>query len=405
MKAIEDNPKGISQADIVVGIPSYNEASLISFPTQQADQGLLKYFGDRSGVIINCDNNSPDDTRKAFMETPTRTPKIYISTEEGARGKGNNLRNLFAKVVELSAKAAIVVDADLESITPLWIRDLGAPIFENYDFVAPLYVRHKYDGTLTTNVAYPLTRALYGRRVRQPINGDYGFSGELAKTYIESDLWTETAGNFGIDIWMTTVAMRSRLSVVQSFMGKPKIHKPKDQYSGLVDLFRDVVETTFELMCRLEGFWTEVKWSRPTAVFGIGLGEVELAPPMEVDTKGLAALFTDGLHKNTHIYSTILHSENLNKVEEVAGLPAAGFEFPTVLWAKVLYDFAVAYKKKVVPVDELVAVLLPLYYGRTLSFVLETQPMNTQQVEEYIEDQCVQFEKTKPYLLERWSSG
>jgi glucosylglycerate synthase len=405
MKAIEDNPKGISQADIVVGIPSYNEASLISFPTQQADQGLLKYFGDRSGVIINCDNNSPDDTRKAFMETPTRTPKIYISTEEGAKGKGNNLRNLFAKVVELSAKAAIVVDADLESITPLWIRDLGAPIFESYDFVAPLYVRHKYDGTLTTNVAYPLTRALYGRRVRQPINGDYGFSGELAKTYIESELWTETAGNFGIDIWMTTVAMRSRLSVVQSFMGKPKIHKAKDQFSGLVDLFRDVVETTFELMCRLDGFWTEVKWSRPTAVFGMGLGEVEVAPPMEIDTKSLAAIFTDGLHKNRDIYSTILYTENLNKIEEVAGLPAAGFEFPTGLWAKVLYDFAVAYKKKVVPVDELVAVLLPLYYGRTLSFVMETQPMNTQQVEEYIEDQCLQFEKTKPYLLERWSSG
>ena len=31
-----------------------------------------------------------------------------------------------------------MVDADLKSITPLWIRDLGNPLFDNYDFVAPL---------------------------------------------------------------------------------------------------------------------------------------------------------------------------------------------------------------------------------------------------------------------------
>ena len=162
MKAIviEDNPGGVTQSDIVMGIASYNEASSISFPTQQADKGLTKYYGERSAVIINCDNHSDDNTRQAFMGTPTKTPKIYLSTDNGIKGKGNNLKNLFAKVVELSAKAVIVVDADLKSITPLWIRDLGNPLFDSYDFVAPLYVRHKYDGTLTTNLAYPLTRAL-----------------------------------------------------------------------------------------------------------------------------------------------------------------------------------------------------------------------------------------------------
>ncbi len=70
-----------------------------------------------------------------------------------------------------------------------------------------------------------------------------------------------------------------------------------------------------------------------------------------------------------------------------------------------LYDFAVAYKTREIPRDYLVAGLAALYYGKTLSFVLETQAMNTQQVEEFIEDQCVQFEKTKSYLLERWFSG
>jgi glycosyltransferase involved in cell wall biosynthesis len=403
--AVEDNPGGVTQADIVVGIPSYNEASSISVPTQQADKGLSKYYGERSAVIINCDNHSPDNTHQVFMQTATKTPKIYLSTEEGTKGKGNNLRNLFAKAVDLSAKAVIVLDADLKSVTPLWIRNLGEPLFDEYHFVSPLYVRHKYDGTITNNLAYPLTRALYGRRVRQPIGGDYGFSGELARIYAEADGWCDSAGEFGIDIWMTTTALRNRMAVIQSFMGRPKIHKPKDLVAVVDDLFPNVVLTIFELMCRYESFWKEVKWSRPTAVFGFGMGELEMPPPVEADINVLSAKFGNGLSEHWDLYKAVLDSQNINKVEEVASLPSDGFEFPTGLWAKVLYDFAIAYKNQQIPRDNLVAGLAPLYYGKTLSFVLETQAMNTQQVEEFIEDQCVQFEKTKSYLLERWFSG
>ncbi len=407
MKAvvIEDNPGGVTQADIVVGIPSYNEASSISVPTQQADKGLSKYYGERSAVIINCDNHSPDNTRQAFMQTATKAPKIYLSTEEGIKGKGNNLRNLFDKAVELSAKAVIVVDADLKSITPLWIRNLAEPLFDEYHFVSPLYVRHKYDGMITNNVAYPLTRALYGRRVRQPIGGDYGFSGELARIYAEEEAWDDAVGEFGIDIWMTTTALRNRMAVIQSFMGRPKIHKPKDPVAVVDDLFPYVVITIFELMCRYESFWKEVKWSRPTAVFGFGMGELEVPPPVEADINLLSTKFGTGLSQHWDLYKAVLDGQNINKLEEVASLPSEGFEFPTGLWAKVLYDFAIAYKTREVPRDHLVAGLAALYYGKTLSFVLETQAMNTQQVEEFIEDQCVQFEKTKSYLLERWFSG
>lgn len=403
--AVEDNPRGVTQADIVVGIPSYNEASSISVPTQQADKGLCKYYGERSAVIINCDNHSPDDTRHAFMQTATKTPKIYLATEEGTRGKGNNLRNLFGKAVDLSAKAVIVVDADLKSMTPLWIRNLGEPLFDDYHFVSPLYVRHKYDGTITNNIAYPLTRALYGRRVRQPIGGDYGISGELARIYATEDFWDEAIAEFGIDIWMTTTALRNRMAVIQSFMGRPKIHKPKDAVAVVDDLFADVVITIFELMCRYESFWKEVKWSRPTAVFGFGMGELEMPPPVEVDVNILSSKFGNGLSEHWDLYKTVLDSQNINKLEEVASLPSDCFEFPTGLWAKVLYDFAIAYKNRKAAREDLTGGLAALYYGKTLSFVLETQAMNTQQVEEFIEDQCVQFEKNKSYLLERWFSG
>lgn len=403
MKAVEENPQGVTSADLVIGIPSYNEAEWISIPTTQADNGLSKFFRDRRAVIINCDNSSPDNTRQAFMATTTRTPKIYLSTPEGVKGKGNNLRNLFGKVRELSAKAVVVLDADLRSITPQWIRNLAGPLFEGFQYVTPLYARHKYEGIATKIIVYPMTRALYGRRVRQPVGGEFGFSGELAEAYLEADSWSDSVAHFGIDIWMTTIAMRSRVPVIQSFMGSPKIHTMKDSPTDPGPLFRNLIGTMFELMGLYQDFWKDVKWSRPTAVYGIGT-EPEVPPPMELDVKVLWQEFTSGFHRFAELYKECLQDQTSIKLQEVSELPSEGFEFPTSLWAKVLYDFAYAYRKKIVPPDDLISSLIPLYHGKTLSFALETEAMNAQQVEETIEDHCLQFERTKPYLMERWFS-
>ena len=156
-------------AEVIVGIPSYNEADNIAYPTDVASRGLREHFPDKKSVIINVDNHSQDGTKDVFLETPTEVPKIYISTAPGIKGKGNNFRNLFEAAVELNAKAIIVVDADLKSITTQWIRYLGEPLMGRFDYVAPIYARHKYDGSITNHIAYPLLRSLFGIRVRQPI--------------------------------------------------------------------------------------------------------------------------------------------------------------------------------------------------------------------------------------------
>ncbi|MEJ2068150.1 MAG: glycosyltransferase, partial [Deltaproteobacteria bacterium] len=83
MASYEENPAQIKRADVVVGIPSYNEAATIAYPTAQAGLGLLQYFGDKTAVIINCDNNSSDGTKEVFLNTPTEVPKIYVSTPPG----------------------------------------------------------------------------------------------------------------------------------------------------------------------------------------------------------------------------------------------------------------------------------------------------------------------------------
>ncbi len=405
MRAIEENPNGVKQAEIVVGIPSYNDAAHIAFPTKQADKGLTKYFAGRSAAIISSVGDSPNGDKDVFLSSETITPKIYIAGEDHGTGKGGNLRNLFVKALELQAKAVIVLDADVTSLTPLWIRNLGEPLLEQYEFVAPLYVRHKYEGPITSNIAYPLTRALYGRRVRQPIGGDYGVSASMAKIFLDSEVWNHESSSYGVDMWMTTTALRNKVAVVQSFMGQPKIHSRRAEPGHVEALFTNVVTTIFDLMIHYESFWRDVKWSRPTAVYGFGAGEAEVAQPIQVDTQRLWDMFSQGLVAHKQAYTELLTTENIHKLEEVASVSRQMFEMPIGLWAKVLYDFSYAYKRGALPRRDIVELLKPLFHGRMLSFVTETSAMNNQQVEEFIEDQCLQFEKNKPYLLERWSAG
>ncbi len=138
---------------------------------------------------------------------------------------------------------------------------------KGYQFVAPVYMRHKYDGTITNNIVYNLTRALYGKRIRQPIGGDFAFSQDVAKFYADQDVWETDVARFGIDIWMTTTPSPSGFKICQSNLGV-KIHDAKDPSHHLGPMFRQVIWTLFTLMEVYEEYWRKVKaatrW-RPSA--------------------------------------------------------------------------------------------------------------------------------------------
>jgi len=83
-----------------------------------------------------------------------------------------------------------VVDSDLRSIVPEWIELLAGPILKGgYDFVTPLYSRTSTTAPSPTR-HLSVTRALYGHRIRQPIGGDFGISGDLIRDYLAQETWT-----------------------------------------------------------------------------------------------------------------------------------------------------------------------------------------------------------------------
>ena len=84
------NPENITSADIVVGIPSLNEADSISTPTSIAARGLKEFYPNYSSCVVNVDNFSTDGTKEAFLGTETEVPKIYVTSPEDVKGKGVN---------------------------------------------------------------------------------------------------------------------------------------------------------------------------------------------------------------------------------------------------------------------------------------------------------------------------
>ncbi len=406
----------IGKADIVIGIPSYNNARTIGHVVQAAQAGLAKYFPQFKGVIINSDGGSQDETSHAVLSASVDYSRLLmVSTPlsgvhrlsfpyHGIPGKGSAFRLVFHMAQLLGAKACAVVDSDLRSITPEWIDLLIRPVLHaGYDFVAPYYHRHKYDGTITNSIVYPLTRALYGKRIRQPIGGDFGCSNALISRYTAREDWETDVARYGIDIWMTTLAVAEGFKVCQSFLGA-KLHDAKDPGADLSAMLQQVVGSVFALMREFEPVWTARQSSEPVDLFGFPF-DVGL-DPIEVNLDRLLGAFQRGCEDLADFWSMALRPHTLKAVRDLASGLSSGtsssFHIQDSLWAQIVYDFACAHKRHPLERGHLLRSLPPLYLARVASFVVETKEMFAGQVEDRIEQLCLTFEELKPYLADGW---
>ncbi len=453
--AIRNEIARLGCADIMVGIPSFRNAATIGYVVRAAQAGLVQYFPDLRPVLVNADAGSQDGTQRVVIETEppgyveqillvhpkNRLDRVSLTYPEvdGVAGKGAALRTIFEIAAALEVQALVVVDSDLRSIVPEWIELLAGPILKGgYDFAAPLYARYKYDGTITNTVTYPVTRALYGRRVRQPIGGDFGVSGDLIRHYLAQESWTPDVSRFGIDIWMTTTAITGGFAICQSRLGT-KIHDPKDPGSDLGPMFRQVVGTLLELARDNASHWLEITGSHEVPAYGF---ERYADPaPLEVNTLRLLSQFHGGSLTLADTWRRMLRPGNFKSVMELAAeagamsaaaahklglgtessqaaagggrMPStdelsdevAGFHFPDDLWARVFYDLMVASAQPDAETEKLVAALVPIYFGRVGRFVIENRRLTGEQAEESVERQSREFELLKPYLVEHWQEA
>ena len=95
----------LRHADIVIGVPSYNNARTIGHVVRAIHAGLAKYFPKFSAVIVNSDGGSSDGTRDAVLTTSVDLSRLLIVSTplrasttfpyRGIPGEGSAFRMIF----------------------------------------------------------------------------------------------------------------------------------------------------------------------------------------------------------------------------------------------------------------------------------------------------------------------
>lgn len=399
---VEARIRRLGKVDLIVGIPAYNCADTIGYVMNNAAQGLLEFFPEERGLLLISDGGSTDGTRDVASELrlPPGVERI-VGTYAGAAGKGSAVKLVFEAARLLGAVGVALVDSDLRSIVPEWIRLLLEPVLKDAGLSTPLYMRHKYDGTITNHIAYPLTRTLYGKRIRQPIGGEFGLSKELVERLLASPLWENPyTPRFGIDAFITHTALALGFPVVEASLGV-KIHSPKEPTKHLAPMFREVVGSLFSAMVLYESSWREIHKSEPVPLLR---GHFKPSKPEEcsLDREASVRAFKEGFPRFRGLYRSILTRDLYDELSTLVRGAEAEFTFSTELWAKTAYTFAAGFKeeRRQQKRDLLLDALRICWYGRIGAFTRETRDLDDKEADEKVLDAAIVFETLKDYLLE-----
>lgn len=393
---IERPPLNGEGLDIIVGIPSYNEADSIRFVVDRVSEGLRRFFPHRKTAVVNADNYSRDGTREVFLDTPSgAVPKVYLSTPEGIRGKGNNFHNLFQYIRRHRPRVTVVLDADLKSVTPDWPAWMAEPILKGYDFVTPVYSRNEYDGTITNHLCYPLLFALLGRNIRQPIGGDFAFSETLMRHWMRKQ-WSPSIRHYGVDIFMTSEAVLGGFRLAQVALGA-KIHKPSAP--KLDTMFCQVMETLFTQLLDCRSQWdgngnrvqTPDLFSRRTP---------SAPQALSIDYKLLKKQAHEAFRSGRSRAREILPAPVYCQMETM--FEKSRLRLTASTWAQIVYSFLKAFdrcggKRER---EKTIEALKGFYFARVVSFIKETLELDHQESEKRIVNQAKIFRRHRRDLLE-----
>ncbi len=395
----------VGNADVVIGIPTYKNARTIAQVGRAAADAITRYFPGQRGLIAIVDGGSSDETVPTAHSFPI-PPQVrrIVTTYQGMQGKGSAVRAVFEMARQVRAHLIVMLEADVQTLTPEWIQRLSQPIrTREYELALPHYRRPVPDGAVTDLLAYPLTRMLYGVDIRQPMGGEFALSADLAQRLSQKDVWETDVARHGFDIWLSTIAIIENLKLCQVPLGV-KIDDSREMLLALDPTFIQSVGTLFRMVEIYRRRWRNSHVPRPAPVYGNDIrSDPTGARLLPITTSSLADAFTAGARRYTRIWKSVHLPTNREQVKQVADRPGGAYKFPADLWARVVFDFAVVYNKGEGDPDKVVAALLPIYYARAATLMKETGS-KADAIERAVLQQAEVFLANKPYLLERWET-
>jgi len=400
----------VGQADILVGLPTLNNAATVVNVVRAVHECFTRDFPRLRTVMLNSDSGSTDGTPDlvrlaSFTETDTvqtshslRTLHRVVAPYHGLPGKLTALRTVFAAGELMQAKVVVVIDPGGPATTAERVTELIGPIARSeVEFLAPRYRRHPRDGVLVTQVVRPLVRALYGVALDEPLGAEFACSRRFASHCLEQDIWNHEAARFAIDLWLRTEALAERFRVGQ-------IWRPATTAAGvrttLREAVRQVVLSLVECLRAHESFW--LKAGDIVDLPTWGTDPVVMPDAATWDYEALAEHARHDIVEIRPLLVEVLEPDVVARLMEDS--QGAGSRLDDELWARSVYAFAAATRLGRTNVEHLADMFVPLYMWRASAFMSCTVSESPAIVQARLDSLCETFQRLKPALVASWSA-
>jgi hypothetical protein len=300
--------------------------------------------------------------------------------------------NTFKLVQENAASACLLLGAESQSLKPEAIRSLAVAA-AGADLVVSHYNLRPREGLVNSAILYPVTRGLFGASPRFPLAIDLGLSIRMAERLAAVAQKFTAASQGDAPIWPVTEAVIANYSIAEIDAGTRTFAQPA---ADLNTLLTQIAGSLFSDVDAKASYWQRGRSFKPTRSFSQTIdpsdGFTDVSPMLET-----FRLAYTNLHE---IWSLILPPNSLLGLKRLFVMPPDSFRMPDNLWARIVYDFILAYRLRTINRGHLLGALTPLYLAWVASHLILVN--NGTGPETHIQELAAAFEADKPYFVSRW---
>jgi hypothetical protein len=303
--------------------------------------------------------------------------------------------NAYQLASEHNARAILVLGPGAASLRPSALRELGdAVIVATTDLAIPCYDLPPHAGLVNSAILYPLTRALFPSRARFPLAIDLGLSLRMAERLAAAAHRFTTLNQGAALLWPNNEAVVAGYTVNEFSVGPREIPQPAE--TDINAILASVTGSLFADIDAKAAFWQRPRQFPPTRYPIPHVAATDGAP----DIGPMLDSFQLAYANLQEIWSLVLPPNSLLGLKRLSLTDAASFRMPDGLWARIVFDFLLAYRLRTINRGHLLGALIPLYLAWVASHFNITA--SGTDPERHIETVAATFEAEKPYLVSRW---
>ena len=336
-------------------------------------------------------------TQNEFTSNANAALRLVLAPATGAAWASTaaDFVNAYQLAQEENVRAVLMLGPGSGSLSAQALHDLAnAVLSRGVDLAVPRYTLPPNAGLINSAILYPLTRALFATRIRFPQAIDLGLSLRMAERLAAAAQRFTTSNQSDALIWPVSEAVVAGYTMDEYDVGPRALPQPAD-----VDINAILSLITGSLFADIEA--KAVVWQRPRR-----LPPPRRPAPEMSHTDGAAEVgrmiesFRFAYSNLQEIWSLVLPPNSLLGLKRLSITDGAAFRMPEALWARIVYDFLIAYRLRTINRGHLLGALIPLYLAWVAGHINITAAGISS--ERHIESVAAAFEADKPYMVSRW---